>query len=64
MRERGLKPLPVRDGWVMKEVENRNPLKQGLKPKGKKMRRLEGEKIRVKDRIPSWIVFLKQMKSI
>jgi len=48
----------------MKEVENRNPLKQGLKPKGKKMRRLEGEKIRVKDRIPSWIVFLKQMKSI
>jgi hypothetical protein len=34
-------------------VEERIPLKQGLKPKDKKMRRLEGEKIRVKGRIPS-----------
>jgi len=34
-------------------IKTRNPLKQGLKPKGEKMGRLEGEKIRVKNLIPS-----------
>jgi len=35
------------------KIEERNPLKQGLKPRGKKIGRLEGEKIRVKDLIAS-----------